>query len=161
MKIKMTLVLAFILCLALSAFAQDEMKKDDKMSKKMTPDQMLMNQEQMAWSAIKAKRWEDFGKMLADDYQGVSADGISNKTATLANITKANLTNAELSDIKVAWIDKDAAIVTAIVKVEGANPEGKTETENIRTVSVWRKNGKSWQVVYHTDMEMKPEEMMK
>jgi hypothetical protein len=48
MKVKITLALVFVLCLALCAAGQDATKKDAKMSLKATPDQMLMSNERMA-----------------------------------------------------------------------------------------------------------------
>ena len=93
MKTKFTLMLMFILCLAMSAFAQDAMKKDDKMmksdikmSKMDSMNKALMDQEQMAWKAIQEKRIDDFGKMLTDDYQGVSGDIIMDKNKEVAEL---------------------------------------------------------------------------
>ncbi len=155
MKMKITLALTFILCLALSAFAQDTMKTDDKMSKKMTPDQMLMNQEQMAWKAIQDKRWDDFGKMLADNYQGVYQDGVHNRDFELTGIKNAGISNVVLSDMKVSWIDKKVAVVTAVAKGMGNSPEGKMSDFTSRTITVWKKSGKNWMIVHHTDIMMK------
>ncbi len=155
MKMKITLTLAIILCQALSAFAQDTMKTDDKMSKKMTPDQMLMNQEQMAWKAIQDKRWDDFGKMLADNYQGVYQDGVHNRDFELTGIKNAGISNVALSDMKVSWIDKNVAVVTAVAKGMGNSPEGKMSDFTSRTVTVWKKSGKNWMIVHHTDLMMK------
>jgi hypothetical protein len=156
MKIKITLALMFVLCLALPAFAQDSMKRDDKSSGKMTPDQMLVNNEQMAWKAIQDKRWDDFAKMLADDYQGVYNDGIHDKNAETAGIKQAMINNVTLSNIKVSWINKDAAIVTAIAKGNGMGMSGKPEDFTSQTTSIWKKSGKTWMLVYHSDIMMKP-----
>jgi len=152
---KITLTLAFILCLALSAFAQDTMKTDDKMSKKMTNDQMVMNQEQMAWKAIQDKLWDDCGKMLADNYQGVYQDGVHNRDFELTGIKNAGISNVVLSDMKVSWIDKKVAVVTAVAKGMGNSPEGKMSDFTSRTVTVWKKSGKNWMIVHHTDLMMK------
>ncbi len=152
---KFSLALTFILCLALSAFAQGTMKTDDKMSKKMTTDQMLMNQEQMAWKAIQDKRWDDFGKMLADNYEGMYDDGIHNKSLELTGVKQSGISNVTLSDMRVNWIDKDAAIVTAVVRGEGNSQEGKMSNFSSRTATVWKKSGKNWMIVHHADMIMK------
>lgn len=156
MKVKIILAFAFVLCLALSAFAQDTMKKDNKSSTKMTPDQMLMNNEQMAWKAIEEKRWDDFGKMFTDDYQGVYNDGIHNKTQEIEGVKQSGLNGITLSDIKVSWIDKDAAIVTAVVKGNGMGMDGKMADFSSRTSTIWKKSGKNWMVIYHSDIMMKP-----
>lgn len=161
MKIKITLALAFILCLALSAFAQEAMKKDDMAMKKMTPEQMLMHNEEMAWAAIKDKRWDDFSKMLADDYQGVYADKIADKAGEMEGVKKGSVTSATLSAMKVTWIDKNAALITATMNGTGMSPDGTAMNFAMRTASVWRKNGKNWMIVYHTDMDLKPDAMTK
>jgi len=160
MKMKITLALMFVLCLTLSAFAQSDMKKEDKMSKKMTPDQMLMNQEQMAWNAIREKRWDDFGKMLADNYQGFQSDGIHNKSSEMEGIKQMTLNSVSLSDMKVTWIDKNVAMVTSMVKTDGTMPDGTMGMYTARTATIWKKSGKNWRIVYHTDMEMKPAALM-
>ena len=152
---KITLALTFVLCLTLSALAQDTMKTDDKMSKKMTNDQMIMNQEQMAWRAIQDKRWDDFGKMLADNYQGVYANEIHDRNTELTGIKNAGISNVALSDMKVNWIDKKLAVVTAVAKGMGNSPEGKMSDFTSRTVTVWKKSGKNWMIVHHTDIMMK------
>jgi len=155
MKMKITLALTFVLCLAMSAFAQDTMKTDDKKSMKMTTDQLLMNQEQMAWKAIQDKRWDDFGKMLADNYQGVYEDGIHTRDFELTGIKNSGISNVVLSDMKVNWIDKNVAVVTAVAKGMGNSPEGKMSDFSSRTVTVWKKSGKNWMIVHHTDVMMK------
>jgi len=156
MKVKITLALAFVLCLALSALAQDTTKKNDKMSQKMTPDQMLMNNERMAWKAIEDKRWDDFAKMLADDYQGFYNDGLHDKAAETAGVKLAGINNVTMSDMKVNWINKDIALITSLVKGNGMGREGKLEDFTSRTTSIWKKNGKNWLIVYHSDIVVKP-----
>ena len=156
MKVKVTLALLFVLCLALSAFGQGSIKKDDKSSMKMTTDQMLMNNERMAWKALEEKRWDDFARMFTDDYQGVYADAIHDKATEVSGVKQAGLSNISLSDIKVSWIDKDAAIVTSVVKGSGMMPDGKMGDFSSRTTTVWKKSGKDWMVVYHSDISMKP-----
>lgn len=161
MKIKITLAVTFMLCLALSAFAQGTMKKDDKTSMKTTADQMLLNNEQMAWKAIQEKRWDDFAAMLADDYQGYYEDGLHDKAAELYGVKLAGINNVTLSDMKVNWINKDAAYVTSLVKGNGMGREGKLEDFTSRTTSIWKRNGKNWALAYHSDIVVKPMPEMK
>jgi hypothetical protein len=156
MKVKITLALMLVLCLALSVAAQNTTKKDDKSSTRMTPDQMLMNNEQTTWKAIEDKRWDDFAATLADDYQGFYNDGSHDKAAEVAGIKLAGINGVTLSDTKVHWIDKDAAIVTSLVKGNGMGASGKLEDFTSRTSTIWRKNGKSWMIVYHSDIMVKP-----
>ena len=162
MKTKFTLMLMFILCLAMSAFAQDAMKKDDKMmksdakmSKMDSMNKALMDQEQMAWKAIQEKRIDDFGKMLTDDYQGTSGDMVSDKNKEVAELKQLSFSNVMISDMKVVWADKKTAVVSALVALNVATPDGKTENYKARTTTVWTKRGKDWMIVYHTDSPIK------
>ena len=162
MKTKFTLMLMFILCLAMSALAQDAMKKDDKMmksdikmSKMDSMNKALMDNEQMAWKAIQEKRIDDFGKMLTDDYQGVSGDIIMDKNKEVAELKQLSFSNVMISDMKVIWADKKTAIVSALVALNVATPDGKTENYKARTTTVWTKRGKDWMIVYHTDSPIK------
>ena len=156
MKVKIALALVFVLCLALAAFGQNTSKKDDKTTTKMTADQMLMDNERMAWKAIEEKRWDDFDKMLADDYQGFYNDGLHDKAAELAGVKLAGINNVTFSDMKVRWINKDVAYVTSVVKGNGMGQEGKPEDFTSRTTTIWKKSGKNWMIVYHSDFSMKP-----
>jgi len=162
MKTKVALVLMFVLCLAMSAFAQDAMKKDDKMmksdakmSKTDSMNKALMDKERMAWKAIQDKRIDDFGKMLTDDYQGTSGDMVSDKNKELAEIRQLSFSNVMISDMKVIWADKNTAIVSSLVTTDAATPDGKTEPYKARTTTVWTKRGKDWMIVYHTDSPIK------
>lgn len=162
MKTKFTLTLIFILCLAMSALAQDAMKKDDKMmksdgkmSKMDSMNNALMDKERMAWKALQDKRVDDFGKMLASDYRGVSDEGVSDKNKELSDIKQVSFSNVMISDMNVIRADKNTAIVTAVVSLDAATPDGKTQSSKARTTSVWTKRGKDWVVVYHTDSQIK------
>ncbi len=155
MKTKLMWMLMLVFCLSISAFAQDAMKMDNKMSKANPSDRVLMDKERMAWKALQDKRYDDFGNMLAADYQGFSEQEISDKTKELNDVKQGNFKNAMVSDMKVSWIDKDTAIVTSVVSLDAAESDGKTETQKARTASIWTKRGKDWLVVYHTDIPMK------
>lgn len=162
MKTKLMLTLMFVLCLAMTAFAQDAMKKDDKMSKsdnKMSKmaamDNTLMDKERMAWKFIQTKKFDDFAAMLADDYAGVFDDGIHNKNTEITGLKQMSFSSPVFQDMKVIWVDKDAAIVTAIVSAEATTPDGKTAPFKSRTSTVWAKRGKDWLIVYHADMPAK------
>jgi ketosteroid isomerase-like protein len=122
----------------------------------MTTDQMLMNNEQMTWKAIQDKRWKDFAAMLDVDYQGFYSDGLHEKAAEVAGVQLAGINNVTISDMKVHWISKDVAYVTALVKGNGMGTSGKLEDFTSRTTSIWKKDGKNWLIVYHSDIIVKP-----
>ena len=157
MKTKILTLIGLVLCLTMFTFAQDDkmkedkmMKKDNKMMKNATPEQAVMFLERSAWKALEEKRYDDFAKLFTDDYQGFYPDQVSDKTSEIAAVKQVTFKNVMFSDMKVQFADKDAAIVTSIVKFDIVLPDGKTVTDNVRTTSVWVKRGKNWMTTYHS-----------
>lgn len=155
MKTKILTFVGLVLCLAISAFAQNDKMKDVKMMKNAAPEQMLMNMEKSAWQMLQDKHFDDFAKMLTDDYQGLYADEKHDKTTEIAGLKQLTFKNVMLSDMKVQFADKDAAIVTSMVKLDAVLPDGKTINSTDRTTTVWVKRGKNWMIIYHSDIPMK------
>jgi ketosteroid isomerase-like protein len=52
----------------------------------------------------------------------------------------------------VVFIDKDAALVTYQVTVEGTEG-GKDISGKMNAASVWKKEGSDWRIAYHTDVK--------
>lgn len=183
MKIKILAACAFVLCLSMFVSAQmpnktddkamkhddkamksddkamksDDkmMKSDDKMMKNMTPEEMLTHMEKDVWQHLVDKKYDEFDKMLADDYQGVYADMITTKAAESAQVRKMTFKSADVSDTKVKFIDKDAAVLTSTVHANMMMPDGKETNNAERTTTIWAKRDGKWMIVYHSDMMMK------
>lgn len=149
MKTKMVTLIGLVLCLAISAFAQN-----DKM-KNAAPEQMLMNMEKSAWQMLQDKRYDDFAKMLTDDYQGYYVDERHDKTKEITGLKQITFKNVMLSDMKVQFADKGAAIVTSTVKFDAVIPDGTTISGIERTTAVWVKRGKNWMIIFHSDIPTK------
>ncbi len=154
MKTKTLTLVGLILCLAISAFAQNDKMKDDKMMKNATPEQMLMSMERSAWQALENKHYDEFAAMLTDDYQGYYSDQTATKATQVAQVRQVTFKNLVLSDMKVQFADKDAAIVTTTVKGDTVTPDGKTMSSTDRTTTVWVKRGNRWMIIYHSDIPM-------
>lgn len=155
MKMKMLTLVGLVLCLAMSPLAQNDKMKDDKMMKNAKPEQMLMNLEKSAWQMLQDKRYDDFAKMLTDDYQGLYADEKHDKTKEVGGLKQLTFKNVMLSDMNIQFADKDAAIVTSIVKSDTILPDGKTISYAGRTTTVWAKRGKNWMIIFHSDIPLK------
>lgn len=176
MKIKILAVSLFVLCLSLSAAAQTPtrtddkttkhadktmktddkmMKSDDKMMKNMSAEQMLVQMEKDAWQHLVDKKYDEFGKILADDYQGVYSDGIIDKASELAQVRKMTFKSADVTDARVRWIDNDAAIVTSTVRADVVAADGRETNDSARTSTVMVKRDGKWMVLYHTNTMMK------
>ena len=54
-------------------------------------------------------------------------------------------------------IDKDAALVTYQVTIDGA-AGGKDMSGKYNAASIWKKDGNDWRVSFHTDMKMEKAE---
>lgn len=136
-----------VMSLTLAATAQDKMK----MMKPTADEQALMMMERTAWANLIDKKYDNFDKLLADDYQGVYPAGTMSKAEETAMVRKMTFKTADVSDLKVMWIDKDAAIITAIVKADIVDADGKANNQTARTMTVATKRGGKWLIVYHSD----------
>lgn len=152
MKTKTILLLALLLGVTTFAAAQDKMST----SKPNADEQALMAMEKAAWQNLVNKKYDDFDKMLADDYQGFYNDGIMTKAAETGGVRKMTFKSADLTDVKVTMIDKNVALVTAVVKADIVAPDGKETNDTNRTTSIAVKRGGQWKIVYHTDTRMTP-----
>lgn len=111
--------------------------------------------ERQVWDAIKAKSWDAFGAMLADDFVLVSSDGISNKADTLKGLEKHELTEYTFSETKLLKVDADLAVLTYNV-TEKSSYDGKpTSGKPARGTSAWINRGGKWLAIYHQETEIK------
>jgi ketosteroid isomerase-like protein len=162
MKTKIIL-LAMLLCLSMTVAAQNEKQgavksRSNIQNNRMSIEKTLIDGEKTAWKNLVDKKYDDFARMLADDYQGFYDSGAVTKEAELAEIRKTNFKSAEVSGIRVQWVDENTAIVTAAVKSDYVGPDGKEINETARTTSVFAKRGNAWLCVFHSDALFNPKE---
>ena len=110
--------------------------------------------EKNAWQNIKDKKLDDFKKIFSADFKGVYADGINSVDKEIAGVKDLDLKSYTLGDIGVVMIDKDAALLTYTVTVEGTQ-DGKDISGKLNVASVWKKEGNDWRCVFHTDAQTK------
>lgn len=151
MKTKIILLLALVLGITTITTAQEKMST----SKPNSDEQALMAMEKAAWQNLVNKKYDDFDKMFADDYQGVYSDGIFSKAGETGAVRKMTFKSADVSDLKVTMLDKNVALVTAIVKSDVVGEDGKEMNDTIRTSSVVVKRNGKWMIVYHSHMPVK------
>jgi hypothetical protein len=114
----------------------------------------LEARERQVYDAIKAKNWEAFGGMLADDFHLVVSDGVHDKAQTLEGVKEYNLTEYTLSDVRLVKIDADLAVLTYTMN-EKIMSEGKeTQSKPYRASSAWISRGGKWLNVYHQESEV-------
>ena len=114
-------------------------------------DADIKAQEQKIWDAIKAKNWDGFAALLADDLLYVSENGVYDKAATVDIVKKIDLTELTLSDWKVTMIDKDAAVVAYTEKSKGSYDGRPSPDVPVRHSAAWVNRGGKWVNVYHQD----------
>src|SRR5947207_8902712 len=112
----------------------------------------LVMAEKNAWQNIKDKKWDDFKKVFSADFRGVYSSGINKLDKEMTEVKTLDLKSYNLGDIDVVMIDKDAALLSYSVKVEGTE-DGKDVSGKMNAASVWKKEGNDWRLVFHTDMK--------
>ena len=110
--------------------------------------------EKNAWQNIKDKKLDDFKKIFSADFKGVYSDGINGVDKEMAGVKGLELKSYDLGSIEVTMIDKDAALITYTVSVEGTQ-DGKDISGKMKAASVWKKEGNDWRCVFHTDAPTK------
>src|SRR5947209_15834284 len=102
-----------------------------------SPDKdTLLTAEKNAWQNIKDKKWDDFKKILSSDFRSVNSDGIHNLDKEMTGVKTLDLKSYTLGDIDVVFIDKDAAMLSYSVTVEGTEG-GKEAPAKMNAASIW------------------------
>ena len=108
--------------------------------------------EKAAWQAFKDKKADDFKKVVDKDIRCVYSDGVSDMDKELSDMKKWDMKSFTISDFKAFSDEKDVMVTTYTVKVEGTN-DGKDASGTYNAGSVWKKEGKNWLAIFHTNMK--------
>ena len=100
--------------------------------------ELLVAQESKLWEAIGSKDLDALETLLADDALWVSADGVQDKRAQLAQWAETDSTGSAPADFRVIPLNKTSAIVTSVATAGAAYH-----------TSVWVRRGGRWRVVLH------------
>ncbi|MBS1792440.1 MAG: nuclear transport factor 2 family protein [Acidobacteria bacterium] len=146
MKKKIAMLAICLLFSTLAAAAQNTRTSVEK---------DLEMKEQMAWKFLVEKKYDDFGKFVTDDYQGVYDYETTTKTSELEEARQSQFKSASVTDVRVKMLDRNTAIVTSNVKFELVTPDGQAVSDNVRATTVWVKRGKDWQFVYHSHVSIR------
>src|SRR5450631_2894043 len=107
-----------------------------------SPDKdAMMAKEKAAWQAFKDKKVDDFKKVVAADFIGVYAEGVSNMKKEMDDMQKWNMKSFAISDYSVVATGADTMISSYKVTLEGTY-DGKDASGIFNAGSVWQmKNG--------------------
>ena len=117
------------------------------------PDKAAIEaKENAAWQAFKDKKSDDFQKVVDKDFRGAYAEGISDMTKELSDMKKWDMKSFTISDYTSFSDEKDVIVTTYVVKVEGTY-DGKDASGTYNAGSVWKKEGKDWLAIFHTNVK--------
>jgi hypothetical protein len=154
-KLKIILWTVLLLCAAMPAVAQGDKKvvksKSNITNNRASNEQALMTNEKATWKNLVDKKYDAFGKLLADDYQSVYGLSRNTKESELGGIVQTTFKSAVVSDLKVQWASDKVGIVTALVKAEIVGADAKAAVTTFRTTSVYANREGAWLLVFHTD----------
>jgi hypothetical protein len=121
-------------------------------------EQKLTSAEKQLWEAWKNKDMAPFKQNLTDDTVMVDATGVvQGKDKAVDGMTKTpcDVKSYSLGDIKVDWIDKDAALLTYKADSD-ATCGGQKSPPSVYASSLWvKKNGK-WLGAFHQETAVAP-----
>jgi len=117
------------------------------------PDKAAIEaKENAAWQAFKDKKADDFKKVVDKDIRCVYAEGPSNMEKELSDMKKWDMKSFAISDYTVFSDEKDVAVVTYTVKVEGTL-DGKDMSGTYNAGSVWKQEKGKWMAIFHTNIK--------
>src|SRR5438045_7670825 len=109
----------------------------------------MMAKEKAAWQAYKDKTAADFKKVVAPDFLGVYAEGISDMKKELDDMQKWDMKSFAISDYTAVASGADTMMSTYKVTIEGTY-DGKEGSGTYNAGSVWKLTKGSWQAIFHT-----------
>jgi hypothetical protein len=110
--------------------------------------------ERQVWDALKAKNWDAFAGMMADDFVTVSADGVQTKAQMMGEIKKYDLTEYTLSDFRFVKVDADLAVITYTATEKSSYDGHPMPSKPKRASSAWVNKGGNWLAAYHQETEV-------
>ena len=109
--------------------------------------------EKAAWQAFKDKNAADFKKVVAADFLGVYAEGISDMKKELDDMQKWDMKSFAISDYNAVASGADTMVSTYKVAVEGTY-DGKDASGTYNAGSVWKMKKGAWIAIFHTNVKV-------
>ena len=135
-------------------FGQNDLNKAAKTKGKamsqISPDKSLIDREKALWEIVKNKQVDAFRKYYADNYRGVSSDGVKDINQEVEGVRIVDLKNYSLADTKVVFPNKATAVLTYKVTVRGSF-QGQDISGVYYASSVWVNQGGKWLAILHTE----------
>ena len=110
--------------------------------------------EKEVWATIEKKDSAAFATNLTNDFIYVSGGGVSDKAATVKEISDSGtMSNLAFSDWRFVSLDKDAAVLVYTAKGNSVM-NGQTHPFSTYASTVYVNRGGKWQAIYHQDCDV-------
>jgi hypothetical protein len=108
------------------------------------------------WDALRNKDKKAYAELLADDYQGVEADGQGERTKiqALNELPNGNVYNCTFWGFKLIPLGPDAAFVIYEVTLQFP-PKSVTRYSRIYITELWVKRGGAWKLLHYQETNVK------
>ena len=154
MKKYFTLAVLTLLTMVSLCFGQSDSnnaaKTKGKATKQISPDKFLIDRENALWEIVKNKQVDAFRKYYADNYSGVSSDGVKDINQEVEGVRIVDLKEYSLADTKVVFPNKATAVLTYKVTVRGSF-QGQDISGVYYSSSVWVNQRGKWLAILHTE----------
>jgi len=154
MKKYFTLAGLTLLTMVSLCFGQSDLNKaaktKGKTTRQISPDKFLIDRENALWEIVKNKQVDAFRKYYADNYSGVSSDGVRDIDQEVEGVRIVDLKEYSLADTKVVFPNKATAILTYKVTVRGSF-QGQDISGVYYASSVWVNQAGKWLAILHTE----------
>jgi len=156
MKNQFLLALALILALSSIALAQEATASPSPAPKpamsRAQSQRLIISTEKKLWEAWKKGDFKPFRTYLSADSIMIGDAGVSDKTTSIKDLEalKCEVRSYELSDIKVTFLDSDAALMT-YKAMQDATCAGQTAPAAVWASSAYVKRGGRWLAASHQE----------
>jgi Domain of unknown function (DUF4440) len=162
MKRHLSLVAVLILCCASLAFAQQATPSPSASPApkpgmtRAQSQKLIVSTERKLWEAWKSKDLKPFKTHLAADSVMIGDAGVANKAESLKELETmgCDVKSYELSDIKVTFLNNDAALITYKAMQDGTCG-GQAVPPTVWASSAYVKRGGKWFAASHQETPAK------
>lgn len=106
--------------------------------------------------ALKAKNWDAFAALLADDQLSVWSDSVQDKAQSVEAVKKLELTDISTSEHRVVRFGPDAAVLTYTSVAKGSYDGRPMPGTPSRDSTVWVRRGGKWLAAFHQETTAAP-----
>jgi hypothetical protein len=133
---------------------------EHRQSNSVSADSVLKNMFEskikLEWEALKNKDKKGYAELLADDYEGVEADGRGerNKIQAVNELADQNVYNYTLWGLKLIPLAPDAALVIYEVTMQFP-PKAQVRYSRVYISELWVKRAGQWKIQHYQETNVK------